>query len=69
MKRYAERPHTPLEHRDEIMAAGGLREFTEAEGEFERWVHARAWSTGDEPKTIFSDGVKWLSGNAVSCRA
>lgn len=25
VKRYPERPHTPLEHRDEIKTAGGLR--------------------------------------------
>jgi hypothetical protein len=59
--RYAERRTTPLEHRDEIKAEGGLREFTEAEGEFAAWVHARAWNTGDGPKTIFTDGVRWLA--------
>ena len=63
--RYAERRTTPLEHREEIKAEGGLREFTEAEDEFARWVHARAWNTGDGPKTIFADGVKWLRENAV----
>jgi TnpA family transposase len=63
--RYAERRTTPLEHRDEIKAEGGLREFAEAEGEFAAWVHARAWNTGDGPKTIFADGVKWLRENAV----
>jgi hypothetical protein len=26
---------------------------------------ARAWNTGDGPKTIFADGVKWLRENAV----
>ena len=62
--RYVERRTTPLEHRDEIKAEGGLREFTEAEGEFAAWVHARAWNTGDGPKTIFADGVKWLRENA-----
>ena len=34
VKRYTERPHTPLEHREEIKAAGGLQEFAEAEEEF-----------------------------------
>ena len=28
-------------------------------------MHARAWNTGDGPKTIFTDGVKWLRENAV----
>ena len=63
--RYTERRTTSLEHREEIKAEGGLREFTEAEGEFAAWVHARAWNTGDGPKTIFADGVKWLRENAV----
>jgi hypothetical protein len=36
VRRYTERRTTPLEHRDEIKAAGGLREFSEAEDEFER---------------------------------
>ena len=39
VKRYAERRTTPFEHRDEIKAAYGLREFTEAEDEFAQWVH------------------------------
>ena len=65
MKRYVERPHTPLEHREEIKAAGGLREFAEAEEEFAAWVRARAWNTGDGPKSVFNDGVKWLRSNAV----
>ena len=63
--RYTERRNTPIEHREEIKSAGGLREFLDAEGEFTRWVHARAWNTGDGPKTIFADGVKWLRENAV----
>jgi hypothetical protein len=63
--RYAQRRTTPLEHREEIKAEGGLREFTEAGDEFAAWVHARAWNTGDGPKTIFADGVKWLRENAV----
>jgi TnpA family transposase len=63
--RYTDRPHTPLEHRDEINASGGLREFAEAEDEFVRWVHARAWNTSDGPKTIFTDGRRWLRENAV----
>jgi len=65
VKRYTERWNTPLEHRDVIKAAGGLREFAQAEAEFARWVRARAWNTGDGPKTIFTDGVKWLRENAV----
>lgn len=63
--RYTDRPHTPLEHREEIKAPGGLREFADAGDEFARWVHARAWNTSDGPKTIFTGGVRWLRENAV----
>ena len=65
VKRYTERRTTPFEHRDEIKAAYGLREFSEAEAEFAQWVRSRAWNTGQGPKTIFTDGVRWLRANAV----
>jgi len=65
VKRYAERRTTPFEHRDEIKAAYGLREFSEAEAEFAQWVRSRAWNTGQGPKTMFTDGVQWLRANAV----
>jgi uncharacterized protein DUF4158 len=64
-KRYTERRTTPFDHREEIKAAHGLREFLDAEAEFARWARARAWNTGDGPKTIFNDGVQWLRANAV----
>jgi len=50
VKRYAERRTTPFEHRDEIKAAYGLREFPEAEAEFAQWVRSRARKTGQESK-------------------
>jgi hypothetical protein len=65
VKRYTERRTTPFEHRDEIKAAYGLREFSEAEAEFAQWVRSRAWNTGQGPKTMFTDGVQWLRANAV----
>ena len=65
VKRYTERRTTPFEHREEIKAAYGLREFSEAEGRFARWARSRAWNTGQGPKTIFADGVQWLRSNAV----
>ena len=52
VKRYTERRTTPFEHRDEIKAAYGLREFSEAEAEFAQWVRSRAWNTGQGPKTM-----------------
>jgi hypothetical protein len=65
VKRYTERRTTPFEHREEIKAAYGLREFSEAEARFARWARSRAWNTGQGPKTIFADGVQWLRSNAV----
>ena len=65
VKHYTERRSTPFDHREEIKAAYGLREFPDTEDEFARWARARAWNTGDGPKTIFADGVRWLRANAV----
>jgi hypothetical protein len=65
VKRYTERRTTPFEHREEIKTAYGLREFAGAEAEFAQWARSRAWNTGQGPKTIFADGVRWLRSNAV----
>jgi hypothetical protein len=65
VKRYTERRTTLFEHREEIKAAYGLREFSEAEAEFAQWARSRAWNTGQGPKTIFADGGQWLRSNAV----
>jgi hypothetical protein len=61
VKRYTERRATRFEHAEEIKGAYGLPDFPDAEGELERWVEARAWTTGDGPKAIFTDAVGWLS--------
>jgi hypothetical protein len=58
--RYLERRRTRFEHVEEIKLACGLREFAAARAEFEEWVAARAWMTGDGPRAIFVDGVGWL---------
>jgi TnpA family transposase len=60
IKRYAERRSTRFEHADEIRALYGLREFDQAEKELREWVEARAWTTGDGPRAIFADAVRWL---------
>ena len=60
VRRYTERRTTRFEHADEIRAACGLREFDQAEKELREWVDARAWTTGDGPKAIFLDAVRWL---------
>ena len=60
VKRYTERRTTRFEHADEIRAACGLREFDQVDKELREWVDARAWTTGDGPKAIFLDAVRWL---------
>lgn len=65
VKRYTERRATRFGHQDEIREACGLKDFGTAEKDFIRWVDARAWNTGDGPKTIFTDGVGWLRSRSV----
>ena len=38
----------------------GLQDFAAADEDLERWVDARAWTTGDGPRAIFDDAVAWL---------
>jgi len=51
---------TRFDHAEEIKLACGLSEFAQARSEFEKWMAARAWMTGDGPKAIFADAVGWL---------
>jgi TnpA family transposase len=60
VKRYTEREKTRFDHAWEIQRACGLKEFTEAEAELREWVAARAKASGDGPKAIFNDAVRWL---------
>jgi hypothetical protein len=60
VKRYTERDKTRLEHAWEIQAALGLTDFASAEAEVATWLDARAWTTGDGPKAMFTDVVAWL---------
>lgn len=60
MARYTDRRSTRFDHADEIKRAFGLQDFAAAEGDLERWVDARAWTTGDGPRAIFDDAVVWL---------
>lgn len=60
VKRYTERRTTRFEHVVAIKEAYGLKDFAEVEQEFEVWVDARAWTTGDGPRAIFNDAVGWL---------
>ena len=64
-KQYMERRSTRFEHAEEIKTAYGLRDFASAEAELVAWVDARAWTTGDGPKAIFTDATVWLREHGV----
>jgi TnpA family transposase len=63
--RYTERRTTKFEHADEIKAKFGLVDFEAKEKELREWVDARSWTTGDGPKAIFLDAVRWLREHDV----
>jgi TnpA family transposase len=63
--RYTKRRNTKFEHAEEIKAEFGLHDFEEREKELRDWVDARAWTTGDGPKAIFADAVRWLREHDV----
>ncbi len=63
--RYVERRTTRFEHVEEIKSALGLKDFSEVGKELEAWVDARAWTTGDGPKAVFNDTVRWLAERQV----
>jgi hypothetical protein len=60
VKRYTERDKTRFDHAWEIQRAYGLKDFAAAEDELREWVAARSWTSGDGPKAIFGDAVRWL---------
>ena len=60
VKRYTERDKTRFDHAWEIQQACELKEFAEAEPGLRKWVAARSWTSGDGPKAIFTDAVRWL---------
>ena len=67
VKSYSERAMTRLEHQWAIRRAEKWREFSEVEveGELGEWIEARAWTTGDGPKTLFDAAVGWLRKRRV----
>jgi TnpA family transposase len=65
VKRYTERAKTRFEHQWEVQRAEGLKDFAEAEAELVAWMDARAWTTGDGPKAIFTEAVAWLRERGV----
>jgi hypothetical protein len=65
VSRYMQRRTTRFEHAELIVKARGLVNFAEAEKELEAYLRARAWATGDGPRVIFDDAVRWLGGRGV----
>ena len=63
--RYLDRRRTRFEHAEEIKASEGLRDFAAVSDEFEQWVAARSYMTGDGPRAIFADAVGWLRERRV----
>jgi len=63
--RYLDRRRTRFEHAEEIKAAEGLSDFAAVTDEFEEWVAARSYMTGDGPRAIFADAVGWLRERRV----
>jgi hypothetical protein len=60
LKRYSVREPTHREHAGKIQKALALKDFAEVEGELAVFAGRRAWVTGDGPKVIFADAVRWL---------
>lgn len=65
LRDYMTREMTRFEHRWEIQAADGWREFTQVTDELTRWVDRRAWATGEGRKAIFDRAVPWLRQRRV----
>ena len=65
VERYTERRNTRFEHAEEIKAEFKLQDFEAREKELRGWVDARSWTTGDGPRVIFVDAVRWLREHDV----
>jgi hypothetical protein len=65
VKRYSQREPTHREHAGKIQKALGLKDFAEVEAELAVSVGRRAWVTGDGPKAIFVDALRWLREHDV----
>ncbi|MEU5940934.1 Tn3 family transposase [Micromonospora sp. NPDC047548] len=65
VKTYVERANTKWEHRRQIAAEDGWREFAEVRNELCAWIDHRAWTTGAGPKAIFEGVLAWLRARRV----
>jgi hypothetical protein len=59
------RDPTHREHAGKIQKALALKDFAEVESELAVFAGRRAWVTGDGPKAIFADAVRWLRDRDV----
>ncbi|MCP9213245.1 DUF4158 domain-containing protein [Streptomyces sp. NEAU-Y11] len=65
LKEYGGRDGTARTHAGEIQEAGGWRDFAEVRDELSEWLDARAWTTGDGPKSLFDAAGGWLRERRV----
>ncbi|MDO0930026.1 DUF4158 domain-containing protein [Streptomyces sp. TG1A-8] len=65
LKEYGERDGTARTHAGEIQESGGWRDFAEVRDELSAWLDARAWTTGDGPKSLLDAAVGWLHERRV----
>ena len=65
LKEYGERDGTARTHAGEFQEAGGWRDFAEVRDELSVWLDARAWTTGDGPKSLSDAAAGWLRERRV----
>lgn len=65
LKEYGERDGTARTHAGEIQEAGGWRDFAKVRDDLSEWLDARAWTTGDGPKSLFDAAAGWLRERRV----
>ncbi|BFO18260.1 hypothetical protein SHKM778_46480 [Streptomyces sp. KM77-8] len=65
LKEYGERDGTARTHAGDFQEAGGWCDFAEVRDELSVWLDARAWTTGDGPKSLFDEAAGWLRERRV----
>lgn len=65
IKLYGQRDGTARTHAGEIEKADGWVDFSETAGELEKWLFARAYTTGEGPKALFDAAVGELRKRPV----
>ena len=65
IKLYGQRDGTARTHAGEIEKADGWKDFSEATDDLEKWLFARAYTTGEGPKALFDAAVAELRKRPV----